>query len=276
MAYRLLALDIDGTLTNSDKKITPRTAKALIEAQKMGTDLVLASGRPPCGIEPLALQLQMPRYRGFILAFNGGRVIDCESGRVIYRKNLSPETVALVYDLAREFGANIVVHINKTLVTPNTDDEYVRLEARVNNMDVFRADDFNRAVNCPVPKCLLTGDGEHLAGVEVKLKERLGGNFSVVRSEPFFLEVMPKNVDKAHSLEMLLNRLKISKFETIACGDGFNDRSMVSFAGLGVAMANAQPPVKAAAKYVTLSNDEDGIALVVENFILEKRESMNV
>lgn len=82
------------------------------------------------------------------------------------------------------------------------------------------------------------------------------------------MEIMPKNIDKAYSLGKLLEHLGLNKDQMIACGDGFNDRSMIEFAGLGVAMANAQEPVKAAADYITASNDEDGVAAVVERFIL--------
>ena len=93
---------------------------------------------------------------------------------------------------------------------------------------------------------------------------------SVYRSEPFFLELVPQSIDKAKSLEYLLNYLKISRDEIIACGDGYNDVSMIRFAGLGVAMANACDDVKSCADYITYSNEEDGIAHVVEKFVLKK------
>ena len=96
------------------------------------------------------------------------------------------------------------------------------------------------------------------------------GRLSVYRSEPFFIEVMPLRVDKAASLDRLLARLHMRASDVIACGDGFNDVSMIRFAGLGVAMANAQDAVKREADYITLSNDEDGVAHVIEKFILER------
>ena len=96
------------------------------------------------------------------------------------------------------------------------------------------------------------------------LKDRMG----VFRSEPYFLELVPKGIDKAQSLAVLLKRLDIVPEEVIACGDGFNDLPLIKYAGLGVAMANAQPVVREHADYVTRSNDEDGVAHVVEEFIL--------
>ena len=85
--YKILALDLDGTLTNSKKEITPHTLDVLIKVQQKGIRLVLASGRPIPGIMPLAEQLHLKEYGGFILAFNGGLIIDCASGEPIYQKD---------------------------------------------------------------------------------------------------------------------------------------------------------------------------------------------
>ena len=117
-------------------------------------------------------------------------------------------------------------------------------------------------------KFLLLDDGDYLALVEPKVKAALGRDYSVYRSEPYFLEVLPKGIDKAASLERLLTRLDMTKDEMIACGDGYNDLSMIQYAGLGVAMENAVLPVKNAADYVTLSNNDDGVAHVIEKFML--------
>ena len=104
--------------------------------------------------------------------------------------------------------------------------------------------------------------------VEPRVKAALGRDYSVYRSEPFFLEIMPKGIDKAKSLERLLDSLGMGREQMIACGDGYNDLTMIRYAGLGVAMENAVLPVKNAADYVTASNDEDGVALVAERFLL--------
>lgn len=268
MDYKLLVLDIDGTLTNSKKEITPRTRAALQKAQEKGVKVVLASGRPTYGIMPVAKELELARFGGYILSFNGGRIINAQTGEAIYQKTLPPEMPALLYDLSKEYKTNIMTYLDQTVITPKKDDKYVELESRINQMEVRQVEDFKSFVNFPVTKCLMVEDGDYLAQVEQKVKARLGDTLSVLRSEPFFLEIMPKNIDKAYSLGKLLEHLDLTKEQMIACGDGFNDRSMIEFAGLGVAMANAQEPVKAAADYITVSNDEDGVAAVVERFIL--------
>ena len=110
--------------------------------------------------------------------------------------------------------------------------------------------------------------GAALATVEPKVKAAMGKNFAVYRSEPYFLEVLPKGIDKAQSLERLLQHLGMTKEEMIACGDGYNDLTMIQYAGLGVAMENAVLPVRKAADYITASNNDDGVGLVVEKFML--------
>ena len=129
-------------------------------------------------------------------------------------------------------------------------------------------ENFKEYVIFAVPKFLMTDDGDYLALVEPRVKAALGKNFSVYRSDPFFLEILPKGIDKAKSLERLLNTLGLSKSQMIACGDGYNDLTMIQYAGLGVAMGNGVLPVRRAADYITLSNDEDGVAHVVEKFML--------
>jgi Cof subfamily protein (haloacid dehalogenase superfamily) len=114
----------------------------------------------------------------------------------------------------------------------------------------------------------MTGPGSRLEEVEVTMKKEFGGRISVYRSEPFFLELMPLNIDKAYSLSKLLEYLGLSKEQMISCGDGYNDLTMIQYAGMGVAMANAQEVVKKAADYITLSNDDDGVAHVINEFML--------
>ena len=112
------------------------------------------------------------------------------------------------------------------------------------------------------------GEPEMLVPLEEKLRQELGKRINVYRSEAFYLELVPKGIDKAASLSRLLERTRIKQEEVIAIGDGFNDVSMIRFAGLGVAMANAQPPVKANADRITqYTNDEDGVARFIQELL---------
>lgn len=268
MAYEMIVLDLDGTLTNKDKIITARTKDVLMKAQEQGKKVVLASGRPTYGVMPLAEELDLASYGGYILSFNGGIIINCKTCEVVFSRQLPVESNERIVDLAVDQGVNILTYEGDNIITMDGSCPYVEKEAFINKLDVKEIADFREYVKFPVPKFLMLDDGDFLAMVEPRVKAALGKNFSVYRSEPYFLEILPKGIDKAQSLERLLERVGLTREQMICCGDGYNDLSMIKYAGLGVAMANAVLPVRNAADYVTLSNNEDGVACVVEKFML--------
>lgn len=262
--YHLLVLDLDGTLTNSKKEISPRNLQTLLRLQQSGVRLVLASGRPTYGIAPLADALHMKEYGGFILSYNGGEIIEWGTGRLLYKNLLPDDVLPILYTASVRNEQAILTYDNEYILTESPDDEYVRKEAFLNKMKIRAVDDFLAAAPLPLPKCLIVGDPDRLIRTEAELSLRLQGQISVYRSEPYFLELVPMGIDKAQSLSVLLDKLGLTREAMVAMGDGYNDLSMIKFADMGVAMANAQEPVKQAANYITLSNDEDGVAVAVE------------
>lgn len=269
LKYKMIVLDLDGTLVNNKKEITFRNKKTLIRAQQEGVKVVLASGRPTQGIVPLADDLELFRYGGYILSYNGGKIIEYPNRKIIYESVLPPSVIPELYGMAKEQDVTIISYDDKEIITENPGNKYVQIESRLNNMKIKEVNSFVKAIDFPVTKCLIVGDGDILEPLTEIMKVRFGDRMNIYRSEPFFLELMPQHIDKAYSLGKLAEYTGISSEEMIACGDGFNDLSMVCFAGLGVAMSNAQPAVKEAADYITGSNEEDGVAQVVEKFILE-------
>lgn len=268
MAYEVLVLDIDGTLTNSKKQISPATLQAIMTIQERGHKVVLASGRPTPGILPLAKQLKLDEYGGFILSFNGAKIINCKTNEIIYQKTLPKHLIKEIYNVSTEFNLGLITYEDDTILVGSELDEYIELESRINGIPLRKIDNFVDYVTFDVNKCLLTAEGDYLATVEPIAKERFGDELNIYRSEAFFLEFMPPNIDKAHSLGKLLEHLGLSKDQMISCGDGYNDLSMIEYAGMGVAMANAKDEVKNAADYITLSNDHDGVAHVIHEFMI--------
>ena len=266
MTYKAIVLDLDGTLMSSKNHILPETKEALIKAQERGVKVVLASGRPTYGMVKAAKELRLDEFGGFTLSYNGGRIICQESGDRIYDSSLTPEIAHELYDLSRELNVNIMAYEEDAIVTMD-DDPWIQKEAFINDMPIKRVEDFKKAVTFNSVKCLCTGSPDFLADVEKKFQERVGDRFSVMRSMPFFLEIMPQNINKAYSLQKLCDHLGIDKSEMIACGDGYNDLTMIEFAGLGVAMGNAIAEVKERANYITASNDKNGILEVIEKFM---------
>lgn len=256
----MIALDLDGTLTNHNKEVTPLTRKALLDAEENGAVLVLASGRPTYGIQPVATCLEMEKRGGYILSFNGGKIVDCATGEEIYSKHLPEDVLPILHDYARQHSYALLGYTGDEIVTEIPDDPYVKEEGRINKMQIRRVDNVLEAIDAHPTKMLLAGEPDLMAKAEIELADMLEDKMDVYRSAPFFIELVPKGIDKAQSLQRLLSKLSLSPANLIAFGDGYNDLSMIRLAGKGVAMANAAPEVRAEADFVTLSNEEDGIA----------------
>lgn len=270
LPYSIIALDLDGTLTNSEKKITPRTFDALMKAQREGVRLVLASGRPTFGIAALANQLQLADYGGYVLSYNGGRIIDWCEKTVIFSQVVDQKLVPILYDFAEKAQLPIVTYLPEAILASKNEGEYLAEEARINGMPVVVAQNFvEEAMQIAggSTKFLIPGEPELLIQLESEMKATLSEQMEVFRSAPFFLELPPKGIDKAQSLQRLLTHLGLERESLMAFGDGFNDLSMIQFAGQGVAMANAVEEVKSIADFVTTSNEEDSIAQALEQLL---------
>lgn len=268
MAYEILVLDIDGTLTNSQKEISKENLDAILKIQERGHKVVLASGRPTPGILKLARELRLAEYNGYILSYNGAKIIDCKTEEIIYQKVLPHNIISELYSAAITNSVGIISYEGDMVIAGTDIDEYMEKEAKLNGIQIKKVDDFPNYIDFDVNKCLMTGPGSHLEKVEKLLQEQFGHILNIYRSEPYFLELMPQNIDKAYSLSKLLEHLGLTNDQMISCGDGFNDLSMIQYAGMGVAMANAQEVVKKAADYITLSNDDHGVAHVIDKFML--------
>lgn len=269
MKYKLLVLDVDGTLLNDEREISKRTLAALLKVQQMGVRIVLASGRPTYGLMPLAKTLELGNYGGFVLSYNGCQIIKAQNGEILFERRINPEMLPYLEKKARKNGFAIFTYHDDTLITDSPDNEYIKNEALLNNLKIIREDEFSTAIDFAPCKCMLVSDKEKaLIGLEQHWEKRLAGTLDAFRSEPYFLEVVPCGVNKANTLGALLEHLGVTREEVIAVGDGVCDVTMLQLAGMGVAMGHSQDSVKVCADYVTASNEEDGVALAVEKLIL--------
>ena len=269
MNRKVLILDIDGTLTNSRKEITPATRRAIDEAQRRGHVVVLASGRPTGGVRIAAQELELAQYGGYILSYNGACVASAATGEAIF-KNALPDYVApWMQAYAAEHGLGMCSYEGEALLPGTRMDRFLELEAAINRFSVCPVESFDGYVRRDLYKLLLTAPPTRAKEHEQRLARRFMGRLSVYRSEPYFIEVMARGVSKGDAVAGLLERLGIGREDAIACGDGFNDLSMIRYAGVGVAMGNAQQAIKDEADVVTLSNDEDGLVPIIRHYILE-------
>ncbi|MCH5169240.1 MAG: HAD family phosphatase [Prevotellaceae bacterium] len=265
MKFRFLATDLDGTLLTSDKAITPRTLEVLVGAQERGLTVILASGRPLHSILPFASQLELNKYRGYVIAYNGSVIWDCAAGKAIKEQTI-PQS--LIPQLAAMVPAGFHIHGYKegSIVVQGIPDEWSRYIARANRMPLLETGNFVKTITDPQHKCIITGSPRRLWHLEKSISKRFENSLSVCRSESFLLEIMPKGVDKAEALQELLSLLGGKAEELLCCGDGYNDLGMLRLAGLSCATRNANRSVRQVASFVTTSNDRDGVAYAVERF----------
>ncbi|MDY0290427.1 MAG: Cof-type HAD-IIB family hydrolase [Sphaerochaeta sp.] len=268
MQYSLLALDLDGTLTNSQKEVTPRSRAAIDAALDLGVCVTLASGRPVLGMEALARSLGLFGRNAYILAYNGAQLISCESGKVVWERTVGLDAIATVFRYAKEKGLASLSYDKVGVITEMPTDPYVYKEAFNNDIPIRGVDTLLLEVATPQPKVMIVGEPSLLIPARKELQLLLGDRADASFSEPYFMEITAKGVQKAASLDVLLSILGKDRSTLMVVGDGLNDVPMLSIAGLAVAMENSSPEVKAHAHVVTASNDEEGVALAIEEHIL--------
>ena len=234
MKYKALALDLDGTLTNREKKVPVGNKEAIEKAIDAGVKVILASGRPLFGITPIARELELDKKGS----------------------------------LARANGVYALTYADTQIAAESDSDEYVKKEAICNSTTIKKVDDLRKFVDYPVEKFLVVGEHEKLLPVQKALLDKHEGVINAFFSESYFLEVVPAGVAKDASLDKLLTMLDITSEELVACGDGMNDIPMLKYAGLAAVMENAYPEVKKYADVDVPSNDDCGVAYVIDNYIL--------
>ena len=266
--YKIIALDMDGTLLTSEKKISERTKNALKKAEEKGVKVVLASGRPLEGISRYLEELDLLKHDDYVLSYNGGVVRNTRTKECVYKSVLKGSDLKKIYKISKELNVNIhAFSVKDGLITPKIS-RYTEYEAEMNNIQIAIRDFNDIDDNDEIIKVMMIDEAEILDPAISKLPKELYEEYNVFKSAPFFLEFTNKMVDKGLGLKELGAYLNIKQEEIIACGDAGNDVSMIKYAGLGVAMANATEDVLECADYITKSNDEDGIAEVVEKYIL--------
>ena len=197
MKYSLFVLDVDGALLNNQKEISPRTLAALLTVQQMGVHIVLASGRPTNGVMPIAEKLELNHYGCYILSYNGGQIINVQTGELLFEKRIDPEWIPYFEKKAKKNDFAIFTYHKDFILTDKPDNKYVIQEANLNKMQIVGVDNFAEAVDFPPCKCMLASDDEEaLIGLENHWKKRLDGVLDAFRSEPYFLEVVPQFIDK--------------------------------------------------------------------------------
>ncbi|MDO4468077.1 MAG: Cof-type HAD-IIB family hydrolase [Bacillota bacterium] len=277
MAIKAIVLDIDGTLTNSKKVITPKTKEALLKAQEKGVILMLASGRPAKGLMRYAHELEMDKNNGLLVCFNGARVENATTGEVLFNQGMSVEEGKAVLEHLKKFpGARPMIDKKEYMYVNDVFDCFInyknekfnvmQYEARNNGYILCEKEDLAAFADYEINKILTYGDPEYLQAHYEEMSAPFVGKLNMMFTSDFYYEYTAQGIDKAKALDSVIHHYGIEKEELMAFGDAQNDKTMVMYSGVGVAMANATDELKGVADYITLSNEEDGIAYALEQF----------
>lgn len=268
--YKLLALDLDGTLTDSKKQISPLTKKRIDQAILAGVRIILVSGRPLLGVVPVAEELNLYTRGGFLAAANGGSVYDCGTGHMLFQATVPPAYYHIICQTPKVIpGLSVLTYDSQGIVSDHADAAYVRMEAYNNSAACRQAE--NLEADCglePKQKFIIAGEAEPLAMAYQYLKERLNGLQEIYYSTPYYVEVAPLGAEKAAAVERIVHYTGCVRQDLMACGDGLNDIRMLDYAGFAVAMENGCDEIKEHADFISPSNDRDGVAVAIERYLL--------
>ena len=264
MLYKLVAVDIDGTLLNSQGIITEKTVNSIQRAVEKGVIFTICTGRPIQGVERFnsILNLDAP-----FITYNGAMIVMGKSKEILFEQGLSTEGARCILNWGKKLKTTIIVWSNNKLYV-NELNERVHDYKQLSTVEPILIENEEDMIQNGITKILWYDNVEKINYYLNVLKDKLGEGVSYYTSKPTFLEFVDKRVSKAVAMEKLGSHFGIKSEEMIAIGDGFNDLPMIEYAGLGVAMGNSLEIIKERADYVTFSNDEDGIAHVLDKFIV--------
>lgn len=264
MDIKAIFLDLDGTLNNDEKVIMPRTKAALMEAQKKGVRIVLASARPAPGLFKERDALEIHRHRGVLMSYNGGKIVDAESGRVLFETTMDMETARGVLRFLENLPVTPILDDGKEFFVTDQNGYKVQYECQNNRMQCVVVENLADFLSFSPTKILMSVQPEQLSDVQKAIAQMLPPSLTVVQTAPFYLEVIPFAINKGRGLLDTCQALGIDPKDTVAFGDAENDIPMLKAAGVGVAMGNAADKVKDIADAITDTNNQDGIARWLE------------
>ena len=287
--YKFVAVDLDGTMLNSYGVVTEKTKKVIKKTIEKGTEVIIASGRPIDSIKTIAKEIGSNKY---FIAGNGALIYDIQKEEVIYEKYLNKEKVLKIIKFCEENSISYNVYTDKTILATTLKynvlyyhkENLKKEENKKTNISIvenmyeyvknMKEEKFLKITVCDDNKTIFQSIIRKLRQIEgIEVLEVSHMSRKVIRQgteevpiEYYYTEISLANVDKWYAIEFLIQKLGISKEQVITIGDNINDKKMIEKAGLGIAMGQSAPNVLEIAKFITKTNDEDGVAEAIERF----------
>ena len=262
---RLLVSDVDGTLVTRDKVLTPRAIEAVARLRDAGIEFAITSGRPPRG---MAMLVEPLKIGGLIAAFNGGMIVKPDLTTVIQQCMLPLAVAREVLDYLLQEGLDVFVYRGSDWFIRNRDAPHVAFEQRTVQFEPTLVDDLRSVLDGAVKIVGVSDDAALVIRCEAELRHRVGAHASVARSQSYYLDVTHPDANKGAVVRVASRYFDIPLDEIATIGDMANDVLMFAVSGVSIAMGNASAEVQRAARHATTSNEEDGFAHAVDQFIL--------
>lgn len=264
---KICTIDLDGTLFDKNKNISEANKLAIKMAKDRGTKIVIASGRPFCGVYPVLKELNLTTPDDYVICYNGAKILNVGTGEEIFRCGLDGSDLVKIYQTSLMFNSfcHAFTHDEKLICSKKN--PYTDVESRINKIEPIYCDFSTLSPNNYL-KIMIVDNKDKLDHIEAHIDPYFFNTYSMVRSSDIFLEFLNKTTDKGKALERLCEYLNISMSDSMAIGDAGNDLNMILKAKVGVAMENAFPYVKKAANFITLDNENSGVAYAIDKYIL--------
>ncbi|WP_461204765.1 Cof-type HAD-IIB family hydrolase [Clostridium sp. DL1XJH146] len=297
--YKLLAVDMDGTLLNNNKEISKRNIVAIGKARDMGVKIVLCTGRAHQGIEKYLKELELMRDDHYSATCSGAYVLNNTRSDVLKCNTFSVEDIRVFQKIAKEIDIKFNMFTDRELLILE-DSFFSYYDSKANNLPTRLVELDNINDNSNITKVTFINEDLSVKDSIVKLFENVGedeknsdiyirnndrfkknlfddlsklpdnifDNYTLLKTSPYTVEVLSKEANKGMGVKVIADKFHIRREEVICIGDSGNDKHMIEYAGLGIAMDNAFEEIKAIADYITYDNENDGVAHVIDEFIL--------
>ena len=288
--YKLVAIDLDGTMLNQYGIVTQNTKEKIKQAINQGTEVIIASGRPIDSIKTISNEIKSDKY---FISGNGAILYDIQKDEIIYENTLKKQKVldiikiceenSIYYNIytekeiiAKSLDCNVLYYFKENLKKEEENKTHINIISDIYEYIKNRDEKIIKITICDKTKIIFNSIMRKLKEIsEIEVLEVSHMSRKMIRQgteevpiEYYYTEISAKNVDKWGAIEMLAEKMQITKDEIITIGDNVNDKKMLENAGMGVAMGNSSPEIQKIAKYVTKSNGEDGVAYALKDLIL--------
>ena len=272
--YKLVAIDLDGTLVTDEKELTKKTIEVIKEISKQGVKVMISSGRAFYRLEKFIDALDLRKENQCTICFNGGIIVENTTKELLYSQNLDAKEVEELIQLGKALRLPIMIYARDTHYVEAIPEVVRKNTKNLKGMNLkvvnFNQLNFNKPQNYIYKVCFIDKP-EKIIEKREQISKEMFEKYEITSSVPEYLEIVKKGIKKSEAIKVVMEKYNIKRDEVMAIGDGENDIEMLDFAGLGIAMENASDFVKEFANDVTTSNNHDGVANAIEKYILREK-----